>query len=47
MILDEESFVDLYEVLDQPPAADALTLRRRISELYLDCLLYTSDAADE
>lgn len=36
MILDEESFVDLYEVLDMPPEADALTLRRRISELYLE-----------
>ena len=36
MILDEESFVDLYEVLELWPEADTATLRKRISELYLE-----------
>ena len=36
MILDEESFVDLYEVLALWPEADTAALRSRISELYLE-----------
>lgn len=36
MTLDEESFIDLYEVLELWPEADAATLRKRISELYLE-----------
>lgn len=36
MILDEEAFVDLYEVLKLRPDADTGTLRKRISELYLE-----------
>ena len=36
MNLDEESFVDLYEVLELWPEADTATLRKRISELYLE-----------
>ena len=35
MILDEESFVDLYEVLEMGSQSDAASLRRRISVLYL------------
>jgi len=36
MLLDDESFVDLYEVLEVQPATDAAILRRRISEMYLE-----------
>jgi len=36
MTIDEESFIDLYEVLDLWPEADTLTLRKRISEMYLE-----------
>ena len=36
MLLDDESLVDLYEVLEVEPATDAAILRKRISEQYLE-----------
>lgn len=36
MILDEESFIDLYEMLDVSPETDASALRKRISVMYLE-----------